>query len=170
MEPKENWIIKLIRSIVKFLGEVFKESTIAEDVAKMTNDINTNKKELNARELLGSIPDEAKDVIIAEGTQFLLKNHKVLLGLTPEQREYAINLAYLKAIDNLTELTMDELIEYRKLVTHVAELGPDVAKQLNSFWTEFQTCISTIVDTVCDLTVRMGAVALKTLIPTLIAI
>lgn len=169
-EEKQNGFVKLIKWIVKILGEAFKDTGKAEEVVKLNSEIESGKRELKARELLGAMGDDAKDVVIEEGSKFLVNNYDVLLGLTPEQREYAMKLAYLKAIEDLDELSVEELMEYRKLTTEVLELGPAVAEQLHSFWEEFKNTAEIIVDKCVDIGVRAGVVALKTAIPALAVI
>lgn len=166
-DKKENGFVKFIKWIVKILGEAFKDTGKADEVVKLNKEVDAGKREMKARELLGAMGEDAKDVVIEEGSKFLVGNYEVLLGLTPEQREYAMKLAYLKAIEDLDELSVEELLEYRKLVTQVAELGPDVAEQLHSLWEEFKNTVNVIVDKCVDIGVRAGVVALKTAIPAL---
>lgn len=156
-----------IEKILRWLAEFFSAATATtvEEVKKEIEELESSGKELKTKEVLSDISDEARDVIMAEGKKLLLEHGKVLAGLTPEQQEYALNVAYLKSLESFDELSVSELMEYRKLVTKAAELGPDVAEQLDSFWTAFGEALNNVVDKVSDIGIKAGAVALKMAIP-----
>jgi len=157
---------KILRAIFKFIADLF-DNTTSQEVVQLSTDIDAGKREFQARELLSAMKDDAQDVIIGESIKFLKDNGKVLLGLTKEQKEYAINLAFLMSIKDLDKLTVDELLQYRQLITKTSMLGPAVAEQLHSFWNEFKNTLDVILNKLTDIGVRAGATALKTVIPVL---
>lgn len=150
-----------------FFSFLFKD-TVSEETTKFENDLKYGKKELKARNLLKSMSDEAKDVVISESISFLLDNGDILLNMTPEQKKYTMHIAYLRSVNDLDELSVKELREYRKISTNAAELGIDVAAQLHSFCEEFKATVNIILDKVVDIGVKVAATALKTSIPVLL--
>ncbi|MFW6130838.1 MAG: hypothetical protein ACOC56_06590 [Atribacterota bacterium] len=158
---------KFLKVLIDLIFNLFEKNDSVNEVESLKNDIKNGKKELKARELLGAISEDAKDIIIDEALKFSSENYKVMLNLTPEQREYALNMSYLLAVKDLDTLSATELLEYRKLITKVAELGPDVSEQLHEFWEEFKNTANVIIDKVTDIGVKAAILALKTAIPAL---
>jgi hypothetical protein len=160
-EKKEGWFTSLLKWIISLF-----EDKPTKSVVKLEQDLKEGKK-VKAKDVLTDLADDAKDVVIQEGTKFLLTNGHLIAGMTPEQKEYATHMAYLRAIDKIDALSLDELVELRQLETKIAEMGPAVAEQLNSFWTAFGECVEAIIDKVSDIGIRAGSIALKTVLPVL---
>lgn len=158
---------KFLKLLIDFIFKLFENNESASEVEQLKNDIKIGKKEVKARELLGAVSEDTKDIIIEEAIKFSEKNYKVMLNLTPEQQEYALKMSYLLAVKDLDELTVEELLEYRTLITKVSELGPDVSEQLHEFWEEFKNTANVIIDKVTDIGTKAAIIALKTAIPAL---
>lgn len=145
---------------MQWVESVF-DAELIKELIKFENDIKIGKKEIKTRKILGKMEDDAKDVIIEESLNFLINNGDILTNATKEQQKYIITMAYLSSIKDLDELTVEELLEYRKLSTKAAELGIEVSKQLHAFWKEFNTTVNLILYKLIDIGVRGGATALK---------
>lgn len=166
-DKEKNWLDKILE-IIKLVIGFFKGSKLeseADDLYKELSSVHGD--DLRVKDVLRGVSDEAKDVIIEEGKTLLLNHGKVLLGLSEAQKEYAVHIAYLRAVKNLDSLSIEELIEYNKLISKTAELAPAVAKELASFWNAFGEAVSTIFSKVTDIGIKAAAVGLKTVIPIL---
>jgi hypothetical protein len=155
----------IIIAILEWLMEVFATKEVEDKVLDVLDE---NKSFIikKVKDVIGSkVDDESISKIIDHSAQFLQENSKYLLGLSQEQKDYAIALAYLKSIEDLDQLSLMELVEYRKLITKVAEMGPEVARQMNEFSTKFKNFLVAVGQQVANIGVKLIATTIKTAIP-----
>lgn len=115
-------------------------------------------------DIFDDMTEVAKDEIKKEGTKLLIKHGEYLAGLTDAQREYAIEIAYLKSVNDLSTLSFKELKEYRKHASKALELGIEVSEEMNSFWNDFLESIKSLLKVVGEIGAKSLATALKVII------
>lgn len=167
-ETKSIWA-KIIEFIINIISSVNKEET-AENV------LNNVRKEAEAdtplkdrlrntsSEIISGMSEAAKDEAVAQTSVLLLTHGDYLLGLTEAQKDYAIEIAFLRSISNLDKLSFEELKEYRDSGSKALELGITVTTEMNAFWTAFGEAVKSIINVAADIGARSAATALKILL------
>lgn len=152
-----NFLIDLFISIFKRDETLIEYNNNKKENKQNEKFINENLKENS----FDQIEKEVKDSIIREGSHLLLKHGKYLAGLSKEQKEYAVHIAYLKSIKNISTFSFKELKEYSTINSKAIELGIDVSKEMNEFWNDFGNAVKIIFDKSVELSFKSIAVALK---------
>jgi hypothetical protein len=161
MSNNKTWWANLLDFIVELIKQFLDpEKPSPNSVESGDKDILKNV----ANTLRTELPKEVKEEAITQGVSLLLKYNKTLLGLTPAQKEYAIHVAYLKAVQRLDTLSLEELEEYAEINTQALFIGIKVSEELNEFWNAFGDAVKKVVQVAANISAKAAAVALKSLI------
>jgi hypothetical protein len=170
-EKKSIWVV-----IFEFLASLFSNTSdkrtedVVNDVRVIANDPDNDLKtrlKNSGETIVDGMAEVAVNEAATQAGGLLIEHGDYLLGLSEVQRAYALQIAYLKAVDDLDTLSFDELKEYRAAASKALELGIDVADEMNSFWTDFGDAVRAVIDVAADVGVKAAATALKVMIPIL---
>lgn len=162
----------ILTRIIEFIISIFKYDNNQDvvDTTKEIEEINRssgslkNKLKDSGDAIIESMSESAIDESVAQATKLISKHGDYLLGLSEVQREYAIKIAFLKSVNDLGKLSIDELIEYRNYASKAMELGIDVADEMNSFWNDFGDAAKSVINTASNIGATAAATALKVLV------
>lgn len=160
--------------IIEFIVGLFSSSENAktvDDAIREVKEISSNsnigmkdKLKNSGEATIEAMSEAAIDETINQASGLLLNHGDYILGLSEAQKAYAVHIAYLKSINDLGNLSFDELKEYRNAASKALELGIDVADEMNSFWNDFSDAVKEVIGTAADIGARVAATALKVLI------
>lgn len=154
---------KIIDFVISLI-EVFINKNKEPNTTPTVNNKDGNTLKILTKTITEDLPEDVKNVAIAEGVGLLVKYNDIILNLSPAQKEYAIHVAYLKSVQRFDTLTLAELSEYADINAKALKLGIKVTEELNEFWTAFGDSLKKIIGTAANISAKAAGIALKGLL------
>ena len=156
MSDKSNFWLMLLSLITRLLGLSNKTPN-----SSTSGDSNSP---LSLEEAKSEVKDIAKDFIEKKAIELGTEYISMLRSLNPKQKEFALKMAVLKAVDK-SELTLEETLELGDLINEAARLNLEITSELSSFWNKFGSVTAEILEKVANIGVRVAARTLMSYIP-----
>lgn len=135
-----SWWKKALSAILKFFQSILSSGTGSSQTAKSPSESSSQSLKDIAQEAKKDLTEVAIEAVTDKGLSLITKYTEMLNNLTPQQKEYVVRLAALKAAP-IEEMTAEELLELGEENIMLSDLGIEISETLDSFWSQFKEAV-----------------------------
>lgn len=135
-----SWWKKALSAILKFFQSILSSGTESSQTAKNHSESSSQSLKEIAQEAKKDLTEVALEAVTGKGLSLITQYTDMLNDLTPQQKDYVVRLAALKAAP-IEEMTAEELLVLGEENIQLSELGIKITETLDSFWSQFKEAV-----------------------------